>query len=99
MTCLLDTDSDVSLFPAGLVRPGTEIRSVNDAVWAANSSEMYLMGEVRLDALLEPRRFAVDFAVTPPGEFSILGEGCLYELGLLWDHRLNKVMVEGYTTN
>ena len=27
-------------------------------------------------------------------EFPILGEECLHELGLLWDHRLNDVVVD-----
>ena len=44
-TCLLDTGSEVNLYPAGLVPPGTEIRSVNGPVLATNGSEMYLMAK------------------------------------------------------
>ena len=74
---------------------GTEIRSVNDLVWAVNGSQMYLMGEVRLKAQHGKRRFAIDFVVTPQVKFPIMGEGCLQDLGLLWNHRLNEMMVEG----
>ena len=48
-----------------------------------------------VQAQLEPLRFAVDFVVTPPVVSPILGDGCLQDLGLLWDHRLNEVVVEG----
>ena len=85
----------MSLFPAGLVPPGTEIRLVNGPVWAANGSQMDLMGKVRLEAQLGPRSFAVDFAVTAQVKFLILGEGCMQDLGLLWNHRLNQVVMEG----
>ena len=68
-TCLLDTGSERSLFPAGLVPPGTEIRSMNGPMWAANGSKMNLMEEVRLETQLEPRRFAVDFVLTPQVNF------------------------------
>ena len=33
--------------------------------------------------------------VTPQVEFRIVGEGCLQDLGLMWDHRLNEVVVDG----
>ena len=68
---------------------------MNGPVWAAIGSQMDLMEEVRLEAQLGLRRVAVDFVVTPHVEFLILGEGCLQDLRLLWDHCLNEVVVEG----
>ena len=67
---------------------------MNGPVLEANGSEMYLVGKVRLESQLELRRFAIDFVVTPQVGFPILGEGCLQDLELLWDHRLNEVVVE-----
>ena len=37
---------------------------MNGPLKAANGTEMYFMGEVRLEEQLGPRRFAVDFVVT-----------------------------------
>ena len=68
---------------------------MNGPVRAANWIEMYLIGEVRLESRLGPRQLAVDFVVTPQVEFPILGEGCLQDFRLLWDHRLNEVVLEG----
>ena len=89
----MDTGSEVNLFSAGLLLPGAEMRSENSSLWAANGSEIYLMAKVRLEAQHGLRRFAVDFMVTPQVEFPILGEGCMQDLGLLCDHRLNEVVV------
>ena len=61
---------------------------MNGLVWVANGSQTDLIGEVTFEAQLGPRSFAVDFVVTPQVDLPILGEGCLQDLGLLWDHRL-----------
>ena len=57
------------------------------------------MGEMRSEGQLGPQRLAVNFVVTPQVIFFILEEGCLQDLGLLWDRHLNEVLVAGYTTS
>ena len=51
------------------------------------------MGKAALDAQLGPRRFAMNFVVTPLVEFPILVEGYVQDVRLLWAHRLNEVVV------
>ena len=47
------------------LRPGTELRTGDFPVWAANNSRLLVEGEVRLSARIGERAFFIDFLVTP----------------------------------
>ena len=50
---------------------------------------------MRLSARIGERAFFIDFLVIPQVSFPNLGEGCLQELGLLWDHARGEVELLG----
>ena len=90
-TTPLDTGSEVSLLPTEFLRPGTALQTDDFPVWAANNSRSLVEGEGQLSARIGVRAFFIDFLVTSQVFFLILGEGCLQELGLLWNHARGEV--------
>ena len=93
-SCLLDTGSDVTLFPHALVR-GLPLDQCVVDLSAANGTSISILGAGTVTAKLQGRDIKIDGLVTDHVDEVILGLDWLQAKEADWNFRTGKLTVHG----
>jgi len=91
---LLDTGSEVTLLPAGMVSRCT-LREVRQRLYAANGTQIRVLGEVSVTAVAGPTTLVIRGLVSDQIFETILGEDFLSSHAAVWDFVNEIVTLDG----
>jgi transposase InsO family protein len=94
VSCLLDTGSEVCLFPGRYAKVG-DPKSNRQRLFAANGTEISVLGEVELGMSVGPIRFTVRGLCSNNVAEIILGLNFLREQEVVWDFAVGDVFLRG----
>jgi hypothetical protein len=95
ISCLLDSGSDVCLFPSDVVR-NFDLQPAGQSLYAANGTTVSISGYVRVLLCVGFEIFVVDGLVSEHVHEAILGANFLSENRALWDFSLGVLSLRGY---
>lgn len=89
LPCLLDSGCEITLVPSSVVEGARNIEVVpsSQRIWAANGTEMEIVGEAVVPLMLNGRRISTQALVSPDVEEIMLGADWLQEHKCVWDLR------------
>ena len=94
VNCLLDTGSERSLIGRRLI-PDVELKPTSLKLYAANETEIPIVGCTELDLKLGELEVKADLIVTDNLEEIILGFDWLSQRDCQWDFSRNRIIIEG----
>ena len=94
--CVLDTGSDVTIFPYTMVK-GYKLHPSSTDLKAANGSFIPLLGETTVKAVWKGRTIKLQGVVTEHMNEVILGLAWPQEQGAVWDFKTGHQTIEGET--
>jgi transposase InsO family protein len=94
VSCLLDTSSEVCLFPGRYAKVG-DPKSNRQRLFAANGTEISVLGEFELGMSVGPIRFTVRGLCSNNVAEIILGLNFLREQEVVWDFAVGDVFLRG----
>ena len=96
--CLVDSGCEITLVPKSVVDKveGIEVQPSTRQVWAANGTDIVIIGEVALPFELEGRRVETFALVTADIEEVMLGFDWLKKHECFWDFRNSRLYVDGH---
>jgi transposase InsO family protein len=94
VSCLLDTGSEVCLFPGRYAKVG-DPKSNRQRLFAANGTEISVLGEVELEMSVGPIQFTVRGLCSNNVAEIILGLNFLREQEVVWDFAVGDVFLRG----
>ena len=92
--CLLDTGSEVCLFPARYAGASSSEPS-GQHLAAANGTEIKIIGKVMIEAVLSGQKLIIEGYASPHVDEIILGLGFLKAHGVLWDFTTGSITMYG----
>jgi hypothetical protein len=93
--CLLDTGSDVTLFPSSIVGK-QQLQPSNQKLIAANSTPINVLGTIAVTAKDGRHKFVIDGYVSDHVTDVIIGSEFLHDHGATWDFAKAEIMLDGY---
>ena len=93
--CLLDSGSDVTLFPSHTVR-GLNITPCERVLTAANGTVIRVDGEVTVEAAAGSHKFQIEGVVSDHVSEIMLGNDVLHEHEVIWNFRDKKIEFDGH---
>jgi len=100
LPCLLDSGCEVTLMPKPVVEAagGVVMSPSSQRLWAANGTEIVIVGEVTVPLLLDGRCIDTTALVSPDVEELMLGSDWLQAHNCLWDFGRGRLFVDGRAT-
>jgi len=97
LPCLLDSGCEVTLMPETVVEAArdTEVLPSNQRLWAANGTEIEILGEVTVPLLLDGRCIMTTALVSADIEEVMLNFGWLQKHTCLWDFGRERLFIDG----
>ena len=92
--CLLDTGSDVTIFPLAVVK-GRKLHLTSTNLKAANGTSIPLLGETTINAVWHGKATILSGVVTEHMDEVVLGLTSLQEQGAIWDFKTGRLTITG----
>jgi predicted aspartyl protease len=99
LPCLVDSGCEISLVPHHVVTNcrSLKLNSSSQRIFAANGTEIEVIGEVVLPLMLNGRQVDTPALVSPDVEEIVLGVDWLKSHACVWDFGQSRIQVDGHT--
>ena len=98
LPCLLDSGCEITIAPKAVINSHKNVQLLpsDRRLWAANGTEIEIIGEATLPLMLDGRRILTTVLVSPDIEEVMLGSDWLRAHNCVWDFGRGCVFIDGH---